>query len=318
MSITKDRQLNGKVIKSTGSWYVVLDSEGRQWDCRLRGKIRLDGLRSTNPVAVGDNVVFEQEPGKDTGVIKKIETRNNVIVRKSVNLSKASHIIASNVDLAIVVATLAQPRTSTGFIDRFMVTAEAYHIPAALVFNKWDLYDETQQDEAQKLMSYYQGLGYTSFGVSAKNGFHVERLKDLMQGKICLFAGHSGVGKSALVKTLDPSLDVRIGEISDAYNKGKHTTTFAEMHHLDFGAWIVDTPGIREFALYDLEKETLAQRFPEMRDLMSECRFANCTHTHEPGCAVKQAVDDHTIAPWRYSNYLRMYNDEDWTYGTDD
>ena len=310
--------MNGKVIKSTGSWYVVLDESGHQWECRLRGKIRLDGLRSTNPVAVGDNVSFEQEPGKDTGVIKKIAPRDNVIVRQSVNLSKASHIIASNVDLAIVVATIAQPRTSTGFIDRFLVTAEAYHIPAALVFNKSDLWDTEQAAEARAMMDYYGGIGYTSFAVSAKTGATVERLKALMQDKTCLFAGHSGVGKSALVKALDPSLDVRIGAISDVHNKGKHTTTFAEMHRLAFGAWIVDTPGIREFALYDMESETLAQRFPEMRNLMSGCRFANCTHTHEPGCAVKQAVEDHAIAEWRYANYLRMYNKEDWSYGTDD
>lgn len=310
--------MKGKVIKSTGSWYVVSDEQGKRWECRLRGKIRLDGLRSTNPVAVGDNVLFEQEPGKETGVIKTIEPRNNVIVRKSVNLSKASHIIASNVDLAIVVATITQPRTSTGFIDRFLVTAEAYHIPAALIFNKCDLWDESQREEANDLMQYYQKLGYVSFAVSAKKGHAIDQLKDLMKDKICLFAGHSGVGKSALVNALDPDLNVRIGEISDVYNKGKHTTTFAEMHPLAFGAWIVDTPGIREFALYDMEKETLAQRFPEMRDRMSQCRFANCTHTHEPGCAVKQAVDDHDIAPWRYSNYLRMYNDEDWSYGTDD
>ena len=310
--------MNGKVIKSTGSWYIVLDETGRQWECRLRGKIRLDGLRSTNPVAVGDNVDFEQEPGKETGVIKKIAPRDNVIVRQSVNLSKASHIIASNVDLAIVVATVAQPRTSTGFIDRFLVTAEAYHIPAALVFNKCDLWEAEQAEEARAMMAYYEGIGYTSFAVSAKTGAAVDRLKVLMQDKTCLFAGHSGVGKSALVNALDPSLNVRIGAISDVHNKGKHTTTFAEMHRLSFGAWIVDTPGIREFALYDMEPETLAQRFPEMRNLMSGCRFANCTHTHEPGCAVKQAVEDHAIAEWRYNNYLRMYNKEDWSYGTDD
>ena len=308
----------GKVIKSTGSWYIVLDETGRQWECRLRGKIRLDGLRSTNPVAVGDNVVFEQEPGKETGVIKKIETRNNVIVRKSVNLSKASHIIASNVDLAIVVATIALPRTSTGFIDRFLVTAEAYHIPAALVFNKCDLWDEAQQDEARHLMDYYNSIGYTSFAVSAKRGDGLDRLQALMQGKICLFSGHSGVGKSALANALDPGLNLRIGAISDVHNKGKHTTTFAEMHRLAFGAWIVDTPGIREFALFDMETETLAQRFPEMRNLMSQCRFANCTHTHEPGCAVKEAVEKQEIASWRYDNYLRMFNNEDWSYGTDD
>ena len=304
----------GKVIKSTGSWYIVLDENGKQWECRLRGKIRLDGLRSTNPVAVGDNVVFEQEPGKETGVIKSIQERNNVIVRKSVNLSKASHIIASNVDLAIVVATIAEPRTSTGFIDRFLVTAEAYHIPCALIFNKCDLYSEEQIEDMCVLMEYYQELGYISFGVSAKTGFQIEELRALMKGKICLFSGHSGVGKSALVKALDPSLDVRIGAISDVHHKGKHTTTFAEMHHLDFGAWIVDTPGIKEFVLYDLEKETLAQRFPEMRNLMSECRFTNCTHTHEPGCAVKTAVENGDIADWRYVNYIRMMNDEDHDY----
>lgn len=303
--------MRGKVIKSTGSWYIVLDEEGRQWECRLRGKIRLDGLRSTNPVAVGDNVIFEQEPGKDTAVIKSIETRNNLIVRKSVNLSKASHIIAANVDLAIVVATIAQPRTSTGFIDRFLVTAEAYHIPTALIFNKCDLYTEDQIGDMCVLMEYYQSIGYTTFGVSAKTGFQIDELRNLMRGKICLFSGHSGVGKSALVNALDPNLNVRIGEISDVHEKGKHTTTFAEMHHLDFDAWIVDTPGIKEFALYGLEKETLAQRFPEMRELMSECRFNNCTHMHEPGCAVKQALENGDIADWRYVNYVRMMNDED-------
>ena len=310
--------MKGKVIKSTGSWYIVLDDQGQLWECRLRGKIRLDGLRSTNPVAVGDNVTFEQEPGKPTGVIKSIETRNNVIVRKSVNLSKASHIIAANIDLAIIVASMTQPRTSTGFIDRFMVTAEAYHIPTALVFNKCDLYTDDQIGEMAELIEYYQSIGYISFGVSAKTGFQLDELKDLMCDKICLFSGHSGVGKSALVNALDPSQHLKIGAISDVHNKGKHTTTFAEMHHLDFGCWIVDTPGIREFALYDMETETLAQRFPEMRNLMSQCRFANCTHTHEPGCAVKEAVENGDIADWRYNNYLRMYNNEDWSYGTDD
>lgn len=306
--------MKGKVIKSTGSWYIVLDGTGREWECRLRGKIRLDGLRSTNPVAVGDDVVFEQEPGKETGVIKTIEPRNNLIVRKSVNLSKASHIIAANIDLAIIVATIAQPRTSTGFIDRFMVTAEAYHIPTAMVFNKCDLYSDDQIGEMAELIEYYSGIGYTSFGISAKTGFNLDKVKELMQGKICLLSGHSGVGKSALANALDPSLNLRIGAISDVHNKGKHTTTFAEMHHLAFGSWIVDTPGIKEFALYDMETETLAQRFPEMRDLMSQCHFANCTHTHEPGCAVKEAVERGDIADWRYNNYLRMYNNEDWSY----
>ncbi len=300
----------GKVIKSTGSWYIVLDENGVRHECRLRGKIRLKGLRSTNPVAVGDNVLFEMEKGEETGVIIKIEDRNNLIVRKSINLSKESHIIASNIDLAIIVATLAQPRTSTGFIDRCLVTAESYHIPAALVFNKCDLYSDDQIGDMAELIEYYSSLGYVSFGVSAKTGFKCDELKALMKGKICLFLGHSGVGKSALANAMDPSLNLRIGAISDVHEKGKHTTTFAEMHQLDFGAWIVDTPGIKEFVLYDPDKETLAQRFPEMRERMSECRFANCTHTHEPGCAVKQAVDDGDIASWRYVNYIRMMNDE--------
>ena len=303
--------LEGKVIKSTGSWYIVRDEQGRLWECRLRGKMRLDGIVSTNPVAVGDNVSIEQEKGKDTAIITSIHTRNNLIVRKSVNLSKASHIIASNVDLAIVVATISNPRTSTGFIDRFMVTAEAYHIPVVLIFNKIDLYNEDEKADMQQLVDYYNSIGYTSFGVSALNGDNCDYLKELMTGNICLFAGHSGVGKSALVHALDPSLNVKIGAISDVHHKGKHTTTFAEMHHLEFGSWVVDTPGIKEFALYDLDNDTLAQRFPEMRQLMSQCRFTNCTHTHEPGCAVKNAVEQEKIAPWRYENYLKMMSGDD-------
>ena len=302
---------DGKVIKSTGSWYIVRDEQGKLWECRLRGKMRLDGIVSTNPVAVGDDVTFEQEPGKETAVITSIHTRNNLIVRKSVNLSKASHIIASNVDLAIVVATISNPRTSTGFIDRFMVTAEAYHIPVVLIFNKIDIYSDDEIGDMCELIEYYSGIGYESFGVSAMTGFNCDKLKAVMKDKICLFAGHSGVGKSALVHALDPSLDVKIGAISDVHHKGKHTTTFAEMHHLDFGSWVVDTPGIKEFALYDLDNDTLAQRFPEMRQLMSQCRFANCTHTHEPGCAVKNAVEQEDIAPWRYENYLRMMSGDD-------
>ncbi len=300
--------MEGLVTRTTGSWYRIL-SDGKTFDCRLRGNYRLRGNKQTNPVAVGDHVEFLlQDDG--SGMINNVLDRRNYIVRKATKLSKQTHVIASNIDLLCVVASLAFPRTSTGFIDRLLVTAEAYHIPAALVFNKCDLYTDEQIGEMCVLMEYYQSLGYTSFGVSAKTGFQIDQLKALMQGKICLFSGHSGVGKSALVNALDPSLNVRIGEISDYHEKGKHTTTFAEMHHLDIGAWIVDTPGIKEFVLYDLEKETLAQRFPEMRNLMSECRFANCTHTHEPGCAVKAAVENGDIADWRYVNYIRMMTDE--------
>lgn len=300
----------GRVIKSTGSWYDVQDSSGIVHQCRLRGKIRLDKIRTTNPIAVGDNVNFEKERDKETCVIDKILPRNNVIIRKSVNLSKESHIIAANVDLAVLVATIAHPRTSTGFIDRFAVTAEAYHIPVVIVFNKCDIYDEEQNAAAEELMRVYNGIGYQSFLVSAMTGQNCDRLKAMMQDKVCMFSGHSGVGKSALVNYLDPNLNVRVGEISDVHEKGKHTTTYAQMFHLAFGSYIIDTPGIKEFGLFDLEKETLAQRFPEMRALMHECRFNNCTHLHEPHCAIKDAVDNGDIAEWRYVNYCNMMDDE--------
>lgn len=299
----------GRVIKSTGSWYDVKDDAGQVVMCRLRGKIRLDGLRTTNPVAVGDLVNFEKERDKETCVIDKILPRNNVIVRKSVNLSKESHIIAANVDQAILVATIAQPRTSTGFIDRFTVTAEAYHIPVIIVFNKCDLYDAEQNAAAEELMRVYNGIGYQSFMISAKTGYNCDRLKELMKDKMSMFSGHSGVGKSALVNRLDPNLNVRVGEISEVHEKGKHTTTYAQMFPLCFGGFIIDTPGIKEFALFDLEKETLAQRFPEMRAVMHDCHFNNCTHLHEPHCAVKEAVDKSIIAGWRYENYCNMMDD---------
>lgn len=299
----------GRVIKSTGSWYDVRNDAGEVVQCRLRGKIRLDGLRTTNPVAVGDWVNFEKERDKDTCVIDKIMPRTNVIVRKSVNLSKESHIIASNVDQAILVATIAQPRTSTGFIDRFTVTAEAYHIPVVIVFNKCDLYNDEQNAVAEELMRVYNGIGYQSFVISAKTGYNCDRLKTIMKDKLSMFSGHSGVGKSALVNRLDPELDIRVGEISEVHEKGKHTTTFAQMYELGFGGYIIDTPGIKEFALFDMEKETLAQRFPEMRALMHDCRFNNCTHLHEPHCAIKTAVEQGVIADWRYENYCNMMDD---------
>lgn len=299
----------GRVIKSTGSWYDVRNDAGEIVLCRLRGKIRLDGLRTTNPVAVGDLVNYEKERDKDTCVIDKILPRTNVIVRKSVNLSKESHIIASNVDQAILVATIAQPRTSTGFIDRFTVTAEAYHIPVVIVFNKCDIYDDEQNAMAEQLMKVYNAIGYESFVISAKTGQNCDRLKAIMKDKMSMFSGHSGVGKSALVNRLDPNLNIRVGEISEVHEKGKHTTTFAQMYELGFGGYIIDTPGIKEFALYDMEKETLAQRFPEMRALMHECRFNNCTHLHEPHCAIKNAVEQGLIADWRYDNYCNMMDD---------
>ena len=299
----------GRVIKSTGSWYEVQDDNGTVWSCRLRGKMRLDGLRTTNRVAVGDKVNFEKERDKDTCVIDKVLKRNNVIVRKSVNLSKESHIIAANIDQAVLIATVAQPKTSTGFIDRFLVTAEAYHIPSVIVFNKCDLYDEEQTAMAEELISVYKSIGYESFMVSALTGFQCDRLKDVMKDKVSLFSGHSGVGKSALSNRLDPALNLKVGEISDVHEKGKHTTTYAQMFPLCFGGFIIDTPGIKEFGLFDLEKNTLAQRFPEMRALMHNCRFSNCTHLHEPHCAIKDAVEQHVIAKWRYNDYCNMMDD---------
>ena len=299
----------GVVIKSTGSWYEVRNDSGEVVLCRLRGKIRLDGIRTTNPISVGDKVLYEKENNKDTCVINKILPRHNVIVRKSVNLSKASHIIASNIDQAILVATIAQPRTSTGFIDRFLVTAEAYHIPTTIVFNKCDLYDEEQMAQAEELISTFEDIGYKSFMISAKTGYRCDELKEIMKDKVSLFSEHSGVGKSALVNRLDPNLNVRVGEISDVHEKGKHTTTFSQMFPLSFGGYIIDSPGIKEFGLYDMEKETLAQRFPEMRNLMHECKFSNCTHLHEPHCAIKDAVENNVIADWRYNDYCSMMED---------
>ena len=299
----------GIVIKSTGSWYEVRNEKGEVVLCRLRGKIRLDGIRTTNPVAVGDKVIFEKENNKDTCVINKILPRYNVIVRKSVNLSKASHIIASNIDQAILVATIAHPRTSTGFMDRFLVTAEAYHIPTTIVFNKCDLYDDEQMAVAKELISDFEKIGYHAFMVSAKTGFQCDELKEIMKDKVNLFSGHSGVGKSALINRLDSNLNVRVGDISEVHEKGKHTTTFSQMFPLSFGGYIIDSPGIKEFGLYDMEKETLAQRFPEMRSLMHECKFSNCTHMHEPHCAIKSAVDQNVIATWRYNDYCNMMED---------
>ena len=305
-----DSLIKGRVIRSTGSWYTVMSADNNIRDCRLRGKYRLQGLRTTNPVAVGDLVYFKIEPGKETGVIEQIKDRTNVIVRKSTNLSKAAHIIASNLDQALLVVTIDQPRTSTGFVDRFLATTEAYHLKSTLIFNKIDLYTPAQMEELRLLKNVYATIGYQVLEVSAETGQNLDQLKVLMKDKVSLFSGHSGVGKSALINAIDSGLNIRIGDISAAHHKGKHTTTFAEMHPLSFGGWIIDTPGIKEFGLYDLEKETLAQRFPEMRKNMSECRFANCTHRSEPGCAIKQAVENGQIAAFRYKNYLNMMSDE--------
>lgn len=299
------------VIKSTGSWYIVYLTNGKTVHCRLRGQYRIKGIRTTNPLAVGDKVSIIMEPDQETGIIQTIHDRHNFIIRKATRLSKASHIIAANLDQALLVATVDQPRTSTGFIDRFLVTAEAYHIPAIIVFNKIDLYAGATLDVLNEYVRLYSAIGYKVLTVSAFTGEGLDDFKKLLQNKITLLSGHSGVGKTALINAIDHELNLRIGAISDAHNKGKHTTTFAEMYPLNLGGWIVDTPGIKEFGLHGLEAETLAQRFPEMRERMNQCRFDNCTHYHEPDCAIKIAVEKGDIADFRYLNYLHMLNNNE-------
>ncbi len=303
--------MEGLVIRSTGSWYTVKAEDGKQYECKLKGRFKIKGIRTTNPLAVGDLVVFEWRDDKKAGLIHTIKERKNYIIRKSVNLSKRAHIIAANIDQALLVVTMAQPRTSTGFIDRFLITTEAYHIPAILVFNKIDLYDEELTAAKEELKKIYSSIGYPCIDVSATEKINLEELKELMKGKVSLFSGHSGVGKSALINALDPSKNIRVGEISDAHAKGKHTTTFAEMHQLNFNAYIIDSPGIKEFGLIDFEKEELSHYFPEMRPYLSECKFNDCTHEHEPECAVIEAVREGKIAFSRYENYIKILHGDE-------
>lgn len=295
--------MQGLVTRTTGSWYKVL-SDGTSFDCRLRGNYRLRGNKQTNPVAVGDQVEFLlQDDG--TGMINNVLDRRNYIVRKATKLSKQTHVIASNIDQLCIVATLAFPRTSTGFIDRLLVTAEAYHIPACIIFNKADLYDNELMDMLSSLKDLYENIGYPVLVTSALEGTGIGQLKKSIHGKTVLFSGHSGVGKSALLNAIEPSLNLRMGEVSEWSEKGKHTTTFAEIFPLPSSdAFLIDTPGIKEFGMVDIKPEELGHFFPEIRSRLHGCRFNTCTHTHEPGCAVKQAVDDGSISDERYTNYL--------------
>jgi ribosome biogenesis GTPase len=302
--------MKGIVIKSTGSWYTVLTDENKLCNCRLKGQFRIHGIRTTNPVSVGDHVEFEFEKSNENGVITDISPRINYIVRRSINLSKTAHIIAANIDRLYIVASIMLPRTSTGFIDRLLVTAEAYHIPAALIFNKIDIYTDEAKVRCDELMELYSSLGYPSYAVSALDGTGIEELRLALRDKVNLFSGHSGVGKSALINMLDPLLAIKTGEISSYHNKGMHTTTFAEMHPLSFGGYMIDTPGIKEFGLVHFESQEIGERFPEFRALLPKCRYNNCTHVHEPGCAVKLALDQGFINPERYHNYLGLLNDE--------
>ncbi len=296
----------GLVIKSTGSWYSVKLINGSVIQCRIKGKFRLKGIETTNPVTVGDNVVVEMQED-DNGMIVEIETRKNYIIRKSVNLSKKAHIIASNIDLAFLVVTINYPKTYLNFIDRFLVTAEAYHIPTTLIFNKIDLLDEDELKELDSLIATYSKVGYTCIKTSVEKNINIDEVKKQMKDKTSVFSGNSGVGKSSLINLIDDSLNIKTSDISDSHNQGKHTTTFAEMHELKFGGHIIDTPGIKGLGIIDIEQEVIHHYFPEMRELMNDCKFNNCVHVNEPKCAIKAAVEEGEIAEFRYQNYLNLY-----------
>ncbi len=299
--------MQGLVTKSTGSWYTVEGENQERYECRIKGKLRMKGLVSTNPVAVGDIVDFELEPDQDTGVIARVHDRKNYIIRKSINLSKQVQIIAANLDIACLVVTLASPRTSLGFIDRFLVTAEAYDVPAMLIYNKLDLFSEEGMEILNSHMEMYEQIGYPCYAVSAVKGTNVEELEEVLKNKISLFSGHSGVGKSSLINRLIPGMELRVGKISDWSDMGKHTTTFAELFDLPRGGKLIDTPGIRELGIADIEKHELGHFFPEMRDLMHQCKFHNCVHINEPGCAVLKALEEGELQPSRYDSYQSIY-----------
>jgi len=305
----------GLVIKSTGSWYTVKSNDGKIHQCRMKGKFRMAGIRTTNPIAVGDIVDILLE--KDANVITGINDRKNYIIRKSSNLSKKSQIIAANLDQAFLIVTINYPVTTTTFIDRFLAAAEAYHIPVNIVFNKIDRYNEKDNTVLAQLIETYESIGYPCFKVSAIENIGLDELKDKLRDKISVLSGHSGVGKSTLINAVDPYLDLRTGEISEAHSTGRHTTTFSEMFELEDGGYIVDTPGIRGFGTIDMEKEEMSHFFPEIFKCSANCQFNNCTHIHEPNCTVKQAVEVGEIAISRYESYLGMFlEDEDIKYRT--
>lgn len=303
--------MQGLIIKSTGSWYQVVAEDGETYDCRIKGKFRIKGIKTTNPIAVGDKVEFELEPNANTGVIHKLHDRKNYIIRKSINLSKQAQIIAANLDQAFLIVTLASPRTSLGFIDRFLATAEAYDVSTTLIFNKLDLFSEHGLEILSDYKMIYEKIGYPCYEVSALKGTNIPVIEALLKDKITLFSGHSGVGKSSLINALLPGFEIKTGEISESSDKGQHTTTFAEMHALPFGGYLIDTPGIRELGIVDIEKEVLSHFFVEMRDRLNQCRFNNCRHVNEPGCAIMAALENDEIAVSRYESYLSIYYGND-------
>jgi ribosome biogenesis GTPase / thiamine phosphate phosphatase len=305
--------MKGIVYKSTGSWYSVKAENGTFYDCRIKGKFRIGGIKSTNPVAVGDHVDFDiEKKGDETvGVIKHIDERDNYIIRKSVNLSKQTHIIAANIDVAFLLITLNNPPTFTTFIDRFLVTAEAYHIKAVLLFNKIDTYNEDELLEIKFLAALYRKIGYECIGISAVTGKNIDKVKAIMKDKVTMFSGHSGVGKSTLINAIEPDLDLKTSKISEQHLQGQHTTTFAEMFDLSFGGQIIDTPGIKGFGVVEMDKEELGDYFPEFFERKENCKFNNCLHLEEPQCAVKEALENEEIAWSRYKSYLQILEGEE-------
>ena len=300
----------GMVIKNTGSWYTVLTDGGSTVDCKIKGNFRLKGIRSTNHVAVGDRVeIIRNQEG--TAFITSICDRKNYIIRKSSNLSKQSHIIAANVDQAFLIVTVDYPQTSTTFIDRFLASAEAYNVPVTIIFNKVDLFKGDEERYLDMMVNLYETVGYTCLKVSAETEEGLQQLLPLLKGKITLFSGNSGVGKSTLLNKIVPGAELRTAEISDAHNTGMHTTTFSEMLSLGDCGWVIDTPGIKGFGTFNMEPEEICGYFKEIFRFSKDCRFSNCTHTHEPGCAVRQAVEDHYIAQSRYASYLSMLDDKE-------
>ena len=311
--------MNGLVYKSTGSWYTIKSEKNEFIECRMKGKLRMKGIKSTNPIAVGDWVEYELEETSDTttGTISKILERKNYIVRKSVNLSKQIHIIASNIDQVFLLITINNPPTTTSFIDRFLVTAEAYGIEAILLFNKIDTFDEATLDEQLYLQHIYQEIGYKCLRISSTENKGIDQLKQLMTGKVSMFSGHSGVGKSTLVNAMEPTLDLKTKNISEQSKQGQHTTTFAEMYDLSFNAKIIDTPGIKGFGIVDMEPSEVSGFFPEFFKLKDQCKFNNCLHKEEPNCAVKAALETDQIAWSRYNSYLKILEGDDEHYRTD-
>jgi len=310
--------MKGLVTKSTGSWYSVRTEDGKYYQCRIKGKFRIKGIKSTNPLAVGDWVDFEMQEDDEFGIINKIHDRKNYIVRKSVNLSKQTHIIGANIDIAFLVVTMAKPYTSTGFIDRFLVTAEAYNIPTVILFNKIDIYELEERAEMMMLNDIYTAIGYECIEISATEGKNIDLVKEKMKGSVSMFSGHSGVGKSTLINAIDNNLNLKTSEVSSSHNKGQHTTTYAEMFELEFGGFIIDTPGIKGFGLVDMPPEEIGDYFPEIFAIKDQCKFNNCLHTNEPNCAVKEAVENEEISASRYLSYLSFIEGDEENYRTDD